>query len=195
MSQRGQRARLLGRARPSLSYRLLVDAEGAERAQLALSRARSADRQVRLAERGEDASEAAARGVTEAEAELSACYEAIRLRALPLAGAVTVEALIKAHPPTPAQLAAARAEREEAQQRGEAPPDWPMWDDDTFRPALLAASAADAGMSADDWTTFLAEHVSVGEALGLWHACLSINQQQRIADPVVLPKGSMGILN
>lgn len=185
--QVSQRERLLGRQRPTVRYPLLVDADGAEHAQQALLQAQARARQVRLS--GGDATDAD-RQVDEAQQALAACYETIVLRALPLSGDVTVETLIAAHPPTAKQMEQAKAERDLARQRGEPIPDWPSWNPDTYKPALLAATA-EGDMSADDWREFLAGNVSEGEDRGLWRACLAVNSTERAADPLVLPKGWM----
>ncbi|MEU8264482.1 hypothetical protein AB0C02_28150 [Micromonospora sp. NPDC048999] len=185
MSRKSQRDRLLGRSRPSLPYPLLVDPDGAARARERLERAQVVARQARLTGRDQDAAEAE---LVAAGEELAGCYETIVLRALPMRGEVTVEKLIAAHPPTQKQMAQAKTDRDEAQQRGEKPPDWPSWDDDTYRPALLAATA-ESDMTADDWTDMLAERMSTGEVAGLWAACLAINSSARATDAVVLPKG------
>ncbi|WFE45302.1 hypothetical protein [Verrucosispora sp. WMMD1129] len=184
---KAQRERLLGRSRPKLPYRILVDEDGADRARQRLDVANAAARQARLADRG--VAEALAE-VEAAQAELDGCYETIVLRALPLTGKVTVETLTAEHPPTPEQMAAGKKAREDARAAGDPVPPWPAWNDDTFRPALLSASAPDAGMSAEDWSEMLGSRMSAGEVRGLWAACLAINLTGRAAEPVVLPKGS-----
>ncbi|SCL31944.1 hypothetical protein GA0070616_4361 [Micromonospora nigra] len=176
----------MGRSRPTLPYRLLVDVDGAEQARQRLERAAAAARQARLAERGLD--EALAE-VDAAQAELDGCYETIVLRALPLSGTVTVETLTAEHPPTEAQMAEAKVAREKARAAGDPVPPWPAWNVETFQPALLAASAPDAGMSPDDWASMLGTRMSAGEVRGLWAACMAINLTGRAAEPVVLPKG------
>ncbi|KXK63352.1 hypothetical protein AWW66_03295 [Micromonospora rosaria] len=190
MSDTGQRERLLGRSRPSVPYRMLVDEAGAARAQEALAVAQRHLRQVTLADRSpEEVAEAHAR-VDAASRELDGCYETVVLRALPLVGEVTAESLIADHPPSEEQMAAVKAKREEARRAGDELPPWPAWDDATFRPALLAASAEGAGMSAADWAEMLSTRMSAGEVRGLWAACVAINLTGRAAEPVVLPKGS-----
>lgn len=210
-----QRDRLLGRQRPSLPYRLLVDPDGVAVAQQAIERAQQVLRQTRLAvaeaglaeqaqqQAGDETErvaaqasvaeaeaerEAAANALAAAQAALEGCYETILLRALPLTGEVTVESLIAEHPPTPDQMAKAKREREEARRLGDPVPPWPSWNDDTFRPALLAATA-DGDMTAEDWSTMLGDRMSTGEVRGLWAACMAVNLLGRAADPVVLPKG------
>lgn len=185
MSKRSQRERLLARKLPSVPYGILVDAEGAQAARERVEQAQQALRQARLADRDVEAAE---REFAEAQAALDGCYEQIVLRALPLDGPVTVEKLIAEHPPTEQQLAKAKAERDEARRRGDPPPDWPAWNDATFRPALLAATA-EGDMTAEDWAQVLSTRMSTGEVRSLWAACLAINTMGRAADPVVLPKG------
>src|SRR5690606_29530626 len=116
----------------------------------------------------------AQRQLEAAQAEVDSCYETIVLRALPTSGAVTIEKLKAAHPPTPEQLERVKAERESARQRGEEPPPWPEWNEDTF-PAALLAACAESDMTEDDWREFLANNVSAGEASGLWMAALAVN--------------------
>lgn len=183
-----QRDRLLARPRPSLAYPLLVDQDAVDAARRDLGQAHADARQAMLAKNTDDAEvQAAQRRITDAEQAVHACYETVVLRALPPGD---VERLRADHPPTEQQMAAAKAERERAAKRGEEPPLWPEWNEDTFRPALLAACTPDSGMGADDWATFLQGHVSDGEARGLWLACLAVNARERVADPLVLPKGS-----
>lgn len=183
--QVSQRDRLLTRTRPTIVYRLLVDGEAVVAARAALAEAQHRERQVRLSsvgKRRDAALRRARQAVVEAQAQVDACYEPIVLQALEPG---ELEALIAAHPPTPEQW---RAAEERAQQRGEQP-DWPDWNPDTFRPALLAACAVEAGMTADDWAAFLRSNVSAGEQAALWRAAMEVNHRERIADPLVLPKG------
>lgn len=198
MTTSDQRGRLLSRPRPSIGYPLLVvDQADLARAQAELAAAKADQRQVVLAAKSAKPTAASRRAdqrVTDAQAAVDRCYETIVLTALPTAGEVTAEKLAAAHPPTDAQMAKAAKDRAEAAQRGEPPPPWPAWDDDTFRPALLAACCGN-GMTAADWATFLAGHVSDGEAGGLWRACLAVNERERVADPLVIPKGSTAMLS
>ncbi|MFI2663738.1 hypothetical protein [Micromonospora carbonacea] len=189
MTDAAQRERLLGRPLPSVSYRLLVDQDGAAAAQEALAVAQRHLRQVTLADRSPEDVAAAHARVDAAARAVDACYETIVLTALPLVGEVTTESLIAAHPPTDAQMAAAKTDRDKARHAGEEVPPWPAWNDATFRPALLAASAQTAGMSEQDWAVMLGERMSAGEVRGLWAACVAINLTGRAAEPVVLPKG------
>nr|MDT0660867.1 hypothetical protein [Micromonospora sp. DSM 115978] len=183
------------RQRPSMPYRLLLDAAQAEEARQRLATAQARQRQVRLRATGLDgvdpAQDETDREVEAAQAALDDCYETLTLRALVPAD---LEELIGQHPPTEAQLAAAKTARAEARQRAEEPPPWPSWNDDTFRPALLEATV-DGDMTVADWAGFLARNVSTGEARDLWRSALQVNQQPRQADGVVLPKGLMGILS
>ncbi len=192
-----QRQRLLSRPRPAIGYPLLVvDQQTLSAAQAELGAAQADLRQVVLADKPKTsaARRKADQRVAAAQAAVDLCYETITLTALPTAGEVTAEILAAAHPPTDAQMAKVRQERQEAAQRGEPAPPWPVWNDDTFRPALLTACSSN-GMSEQDWRVFLAEHVSNGEAAGIWLACLAINQRERVADPLVIPKGSTQMLS
>jgi hypothetical protein len=185
-----QRERLLGRARPSLPYRLLLDADALAAAQAEQQRVERVARQVLIREDpGSVAHRKAEQQIAGAAAAVDACYETVVLRALPTVGEVTVETLIDAHPPTSEQMAAAKAERDKARQRGDQPPDWPSWDDRTFFPALLEA-CADNDMTAADWVAFFAKNVSDGERAGIQLAALAVNERERVADAMVLPFGS-----
>ena len=132
------------------------------------------------------------RAVADAEAPVNACYETIVLRAVQPA---TLEQLTAAYPPSEAQMEAAHKDREQAVQRGEQPDPWPSYDDDRFYPALLTLCADDAGMSAEDWAAVFSSNVSLAEKLGLRRLVLELNQRERAAEPVVLPKDLTQILS
>jgi hypothetical protein len=170
-----QRDRLLARPLPSLSYPILVVEPDEARA--AVEAHRAARQALLRAEEGTPAYVAAEAGLAEAQAAADACYETVTLTALAPAD---YEALKSLHPPTATQVAAAEAEQLR-------PPDA---DPDTFVPALLAASAAGSDMTAEHWSTFLAEHCSDGERQELRVAVLGLNERARWADPM-LPKGSI----
>lgn len=161
------RARLADRQRPTLVYPLLVDVERLPAATAALDEAVRQWRQVLLRDDGEQLAEAQST-VEQARAEVDSCYEPITLRALPPAA---YERLIAEHPPSDEQRA-----------KGE------IWDPTTFRPALLAA-CADGDMTVSDWTSFLDERCSAAERQGLYVAALTVNEQERVAEPATLPKG------
>jgi len=166
-------------------YRILVDPDGAERARAQLATVQAQTRQVLLgAKEGTAAYRAAKKRRADAEAAVDDCYETILLRALPPARFAELEA---EHPPTAEQMDQVKTEREQAKRRDEELPGWPNYAE-PFWPALLA-EAVDGDMTADDWATFLAEHVSGGEAVGLRAALLNVNHLERAADPLVLPKG------
>jgi multidrug efflux pump subunit AcrA (membrane-fusion protein) len=192
-----QRGRLLSRPRPSVGYPVqVVDRETLTAAQADLAAAQAEQRQVVLAAKPKTsaARRLADKRLAAAQAAADACYEVITLTALPTSGEITAETLAAAHPPTDEQMAAARKNRDEAARRGEPLPPWPSWNEDTFRPALLAA-CSDNGMSEEDWRVFLAERMSAGEVRGLWLACLAVNERERVADPLVIPKGSTAMLS
>jgi hypothetical protein len=169
-----QRDRLLARPLPSLPYPILVVDPSEARA--AVEAHRSARQALLRAEEGTPAYVVAEAGLAEAQAAADACYETVTLTALPPAD---YEQLKSEHPPTAAQVAAAEAEQVR-------PPDA---DPDTFVPSLLAASAG-SDMTAEHWSTFLAEHCSDGERQELRVAVLGLNERARWADPM-LPKGSI----
>lgn len=194
-AQQSQRERLLGRSRPSTSYRLLVDAAGIEAARKTLERVERQTRQTLLREEsGSDAYKRAEKQLAAAQSAVDACYETIWLTALPMSGEVTWEKLVSAHPPTAEQIERTRKERDEARARGEDQPPWPQWDEETFYPAALAA-CCDNGMSADDWREFLDQHVSGGELAGLQLALIEVNAKERVADPVAVPFGLRQMLS
>jgi len=176
----------MGRARPSASYRLLVDADAVGPAHTALLQAQQHQRHAHaMVGKGRTAAiRKADQAVAAAQAAFDACYEVIAFTALE---PDAVEALMAEHPPTREELAKAAEARDEAQKRGDRDlPDWPDTAD-TYRPALLAA-CCDNGMSADDWTAFLKSNVSEGERADLWLHVVSVNARTRIADPLVIPK-------
>lgn len=165
------RARLATRARPRIEYPLLVEQDGHAAATAALEEALQAWRQVVLRDDPDPQELAAVQAAVDAaQADLDGCYERIVLRALP---PPEYEALIAAHPPT-------------AEQRGEDPPQ--IWNPTTFRPALLAL-CVESDMSAEDWADFLDQRCSAAERQGLYVAALAVNEQERIAEPLALPKG------
>ncbi|MFO7164906.1 MAG: hypothetical protein DIU75_016375 [Mycolicibacterium hassiacum] len=183
--------RLRARQRPTTTYRIVVDPDGLPAAQQAFAAAvRERDRvKATAVGRGRAAAlRRAEQAVAEAQARLDACYADIVLQALRPAD---LEALVAAHPPTAEQMEAAR---KQSRERG-TDPEWPAWNDDTFRPALIAACAVDPQRSAEEWAEFMAECLSEGEQTGLWRACLEVNHRERIADPWFLPKGLMQILS
>lgn len=191
-SKPSPRERLMGRPRPSAPYRLLVDQAGAEAAQAELAKVVTETRQVLLREPAGSAKHKAAEKRREtARAAVDACYQSITVTAMP---PEELEELASEHPPTVEQMAKVKAERDAAKQRGEQLPDWPQYNEVTFFPALLAA-CTDIGMTADDWSTFLRKNVSDGERRGLKITALNVQYQERNADPLVLPKGSTGMLS
>lgn len=110
--------------------------------------------------------------------QVEACFAKIILRALK---SEAYEALIEEHPPTPEQTAKA----------GKNPAERPEWNEDTFYPALFAA-CAEGDMTEDDWAGFLEENVSRGERRRLYMAALAVNENERMPESMMLPKGSPG---
>lgn len=188
-----QRDRLRARQRPTITHRVLVDADAAAEARKALGEAQARYRQVVL-KHGRDSGEAQSLQpeVDAAAAAVDACYEPIVLRALPPPRVAELEA---EHPPTPEQVSKVQQERQRAQQRGEDLPDWPSWNDDTFYPVLLSECAVESDMTVQDWADFLAENVSIAEAAALKDAVLAVNAKERIADSLVIPKGLTQIIS
>jgi hypothetical protein len=172
---RSPRERLLGRPRPSLPYPILVDDPSDARRNL--ERVERTARQVMLRhDEGTKAHKAARAELDAAQQAVDGCYQWVILQAMPPA---EYEQLKAEHPPTEAQLGAAK-------QAGELPPDC---DTAAFVPEVLAAST-DVGMSAQDWAALLDQNMSDGERQELRVVVLGLNERSRFAEPVVLPKGS-----
>lgn len=173
MTQKSQRDRLMNRELPFVTQAItLEDPTAAIRA---LNRA---ERVLQIAEQSGDAADIkrtkAARN--RAQKKVDACYEVLTIRALrPKA----YDELIDEHPPTPEQHAAAPE-----------PHLAPQWNRDTFRPALLAA-CVDGDMTEDDWVAWLEEHSARGEGQRLFVAAIAVNENERLPESVMLPKGSL----
>lgn len=167
-----QKDRLKQRARPSVTQSILIDdpTEATRQAQRAAQVYKQA---VRSEDKAEIKRTKAA--LTRATNKLDACYEHITFRSLPPA---VYETLIGEHPPTAEQMAAAPG-----------PDERPQWNRDTFRPALLEA-CAENDMTVDDWVDFLKEHSSRGEGDALFVAALAVNENARLPEAAMLPKGS-----
>lgn len=92
----------------------------------------------------------------EAQAALDACQYRVQLQALSVS---QFRALLKEHPPTDEQKAA-RAD----------------WSPDTFQPALIAASAIEPELTAEQWAEQLDEGLwSQGEWNALFNTALELN--------------------
>lgn len=171
--------RVKKRGRPSVPFRLLV-VEG-EELTAAMEKERQAASRLRQAIVRDDPEKpdrvkelaAAKRAKKRAEKDVQACWETIRLTAMP---PDEYEDLKAAHPPTPEDL--------EADPEAE-------WSKSSLRPALLA-SCAEGGLSAEEWQTMLAERFSKGERQDIFTTALAINESTRVVESVVLPKGSTG---
>jgi hypothetical protein len=175
-------SRVQKRGLPHVDYPLLVvDGEELAAAQRKLAEAterkRRADRNL-VADKPDRVKEAknAQRSLTSAEKAFEACWEQIRITAMP---PNEFEQLKAGHPPTPAQL--------------QSDPDV-EYNRDTFRPALLAA-CADGGKSAEEWQHMLNTVFSEGERQEIFTAALGVNAGTRMVESVVLPKGSNGMLS
>lgn len=180
----GPRERL-ARAQQALRVAVVRYDEAAHgRARERLAEAGSGDEE-RLAElrraldghdRAEQAVADARAELNEAAAELEACYETVRLRAM---RPEAYEQLIADHPPTAEQ---------------QADPDSPPWNEKAFIPALLAA-CAEGDMTADDWSALLAgdddgHGLSRAERFELRTTVVGLNEKARFADPAALPFAS-----
>lgn len=102
---------------------------------------------------------------------IESCFVKIKITSLP---ADEYDALIDAHPPT-------------AEQKAEDGEGDTLWNEDTFRPALLAA-CTDEGMTADDWSAAL-KKMSKGERRSIWVAVLTLNESNRQPSLEAVGKG------
>lgn len=91
--------------------------------------------------------------VAAAQAEVDACWHPILLRALPR---VDWEALRAAHPPKPGA------------------PEDALWDQESLLPALVAACAVDADLSAEEWAEEL-KSWSHGDTHKLYMTAMRVN--------------------
>lgn len=159
----GLRDRLLGRSRPSLVYELPIGDVAAAR--LAVARAEDAVRAARYRadENAEQALAEARAALTQAEADLDACYEKVTLTALPPAD---FEALVALHPP-----------REDTSDEA--------WNPETFPRACFLACAPHE-VSEAEWEQVLAENLSLAERGELYSVAIAVNV--RLVSPA-LPKG------
>lgn len=143
------REALRRRATKMTHYRLPV--RSYEEAQAAGERLRQANATLQatrfVAERDDDPQagaevDRAQRAVEEAQAGVDACFHRITFAGLP---AADFDALVQLHPPTEEQL-------QQASRVGDEPP---MWDLDSFLPALLEASTQDSELTAAEWAAEL----------------------------------------
>ena len=170
------RERLRARERPSLDYELPVgDVIGAQRA---LEAAEEAHRQalrhaarIATAENASDAEQAEAQAAVEAarealaqaEADLAACYEHIKLTAMP---PDEYEALKALHPPRP--------DTDDTEYNGA-----------TFPRECFLACATE--LTPEEWEPILAENLTYAEREDLFLLAVAVNT--RLVNPA-LPKGS-----
>jgi hypothetical protein len=160
---------------PSVPYS--VQKADPSKAQAAMEQAA---RMLRQAEFKGDKDEVRRRkaAVAKAKKQVEACFTIFDVRALE---PDVWEALIDEHPPTPEQLAAA----------GNDPAERPEWDDATFYPALLA-KCVDDDMDEADWAAFLKKRMSRGERRQFQYMLVALNENVRLPEAMVLPKGSLG---
>lgn len=156
------RERLKARPRPSAVFKLRMEDDTKQREELA-----KANLAVTLArnvhEDGSGELVEAERKFQQAQDELDACYEPLRLVALP---PEEYEALLASHPPTEEQ----RKKDSDA-----------MWNGDTFPFALIAVTV-EGDMSEDDWREMHKEgRLNIGEFHRLFLECLEVNN--RAANP------------
>jgi hypothetical protein len=150
-----QRDVLSRKRRRTATY--VVELEDPSEARAALSTIASR-LQLLAALHGEDSEQAAALHpeLEQAQAALDACSHTITLRAL---GAQHFPDLVKAHPPT----------KEQQAERGD-------WNPDTFHAALIAACAADEGLTERQWADALdSDAWATGERNALFNLALQLN--------------------
>lgn len=146
------RDRLSKKCHPTATYLVLLD-DPAEPA-AALAAARQEVRLVKAA--GQEPTPELLVTVEEAEARVAACWQPIVVRSIP---AEQLTALVAEHPPT-------KEQKTEAAQ----------WNPETFQPALIAACAQDAGMTAEQWAHELTSgRWSTAERNELFGKCLEVN--------------------
>lgn len=169
------KADLSERKRPSMPYSVQLT-DPAE----ATAAVHRAERMARQAEIKGDAAEVKKRkaALTRARKQLQQCFKVFEIAALE---PDEYEDLIAEHPPT----------REQIEKAGNDPSEMPEWNADTFYPALLAA-CVDDDMTAEDWAAFLKKRLSRGERRQLEYALVAINENVRLPEAMVLPKGSPG---
>lgn len=165
---------LSGRRRPSTPYTIQLTDPSESAAAL-----NQAQRMLRQAEIKDDKAELKKRrtAVTRATAKVQECFRVFEIAALE---ADVYEDLIEDHPPTPEQI----------EKAGKGPDERPEWNDKTFYPALLEA-CVDDDMTTEDWTGFL-KRMSRGERRQLQYTLVAINENVRLPESMMLPKGSLG---
>ncbi|MEV7611316.1 hypothetical protein AB0N61_17660, partial [Microbacterium sp. NPDC089320] len=156
------RERLRARERPSLDYELPVgDVVGAQRALAAAEEdlrqalRRAAKAAAEEDDPGREAAEAdvkaARRAVAHQEADLDACYEHIKLTAMP---PDEYEALVALHPPRPNT-------------------DDKEWDAETFPKAVFLACATE--LTPEEWEPILAQNLTHAEREDLYYLARAVN--------------------
>lgn len=161
------RDRLRQRQLPHTTVSLRVDFS--PEADLAEQELRNALLELSVAQaNGQDVTEVDTR-VVAAQAAVDRCFEQLTVNALPPAD---MEALVAAHPPTPAQ-------------RQQDPS--VAWNETTFRPAILAA-CVQGDLTEDDWAELITKGVfTLGEVKALVNAVMVVNDR---SPDVLVGKGS-----
>lgn len=155
MTKPSLRAALKRKARPTVTYAALVGDPAQPAAVLADAR-----QKLRMAAASGDDTAAQLEEVRAAEADLERCWQPIVLQSIPAAAFMS---LLAEHPPTKEQKAEAAE-----------------WNPETFQPALIAASAVDSGMNAQQWAEELAsDRWSTAERNELFGKCLEVNLTTR----------------
>lgn len=169
------KADLAKRKRPSMPYSVQLTDPAEATAAL-----QKAERMVRQAEIKDDKAglKKCRSAVTRAKQKLADCFKVFEIVALE---PDEYEDLIDEHPPTPGQI----------EKAGKDPSEMPEWNADTFYPALLAA-CVDDDMTAEDWAEFLKRQMSRGERRQLQYALIAVNENRRMPESMMLPKGWLG---
>lgn len=162
--------RLLNRERPTATYPCRVaPVEETQSAETALAVARKTALSVKADDK--PAARKAKKMLDDAVARRDACYEPIKLRALPPAD---FEALGDTYPDAPDD-----ATDEVRRQR-----------DEEYLHAVFLASV-EGDLTGPEWTEFVQQHLSTGERNDLFNLAIAVNGRVRALDPST-PKGSTG---
>ncbi|MFE9642358.1 hypothetical protein ACFYOC_25380 [Nocardiopsis alba] len=162
--------RLLARERPTATYPCRVaPVEETQDAETALAAARKAALAVKADDK--TAARKAKKLLDDATARRNACYESIRLRALPPAD---FEALGDTYPE------ADEKDSEEVRRQR---------DEEYLHGVFLASVEGD--LTEAEWTEFVQQHLSTGERNDLYNLAIAVNGRVRALDPSV-PKGLTG---
>lgn len=150
----GRRERFLARRRPAVDYQLAVIDETDAVAELTAAKDALDTARFREDEGADQAVAAAEARLAQARASVEACYEAVKLTALP---PVEFEQLV--------------AKPEYAPRDGKSE----KWNADTFPRACFLACVDTSDLSADEWAEFVDGSLAQGERESLFMTAVGIN--------------------